>query len=176
MVLWEERGRQWFRVDKTFSSPSLHRLTQNRGIVQSPGKHKSLRLTGGGNVNADSLRPVFWFVFGPRQLLIAMVLQNYIIPPVSFSFQSPVLRAECPPQQTAPHSREHCVSLALCVSVRLFHFLVFYVNTSFWKMRTCQHPSGILFFIMKNHSPEARFYSVDRVRRSALTPNLINLL
>lgn len=104
-----------------------------------------------------------------------MALQNSIILPTSFSFQNPILQAEQLLERAVPRSG-NTAFLSLYFSARLIRFLAFYVDTSFWKMRTCHHPSGILFFIVKKHSPEASFHLVDRVRRSTLTPNLRNLL
>lgn len=160
---------EWFGADESYSSPSLHRLTQNRCTVQSPGKHKVPRKRECWFLE-DCVLICVW----PSQLLIDMTLQNSIIPPTSSSSQNPILQAEQLPEWAAPRSR-NTVSLSLDFSARLFHFLAFYVDTSFWKMRTCHHPSEILFFIVKNHSPKASFYLVDRVRRSAPTPDLRNL-
>lgn len=161
---------EWFGADESFSSPSLHRLPQNGCAVQTPGKHKLPRKRECWFLE-DCVLICVW----PSQLLIDMALQNSIIPPTSFSFQNPILQAEQLPERAAPCSG-NTASLSLDFSARLVHFFAFYVDTSFWKMRTCHHPSGILFFIVKKHSPKASFYLVDRVRRSTLTPNLRNLL
>lgn len=80
---------EWFGADESFSSPSLHRLTQNRCTVQSPGKHKVPR-----KCERWFLEDCVLICVCPSQLLIDMDLQNSIIPPTSSSSQNPTLQAE----------------------------------------------------------------------------------
>lgn len=138
--------------------------------MQTPAKH-GFRVRTRRKCDRGPFRAALPSVWGARQALRGRALQRSPLPLSSFSFRNsrpacrPGCRALCSRLPLAPGvprslARSRCLRLSLFQAGSSVSS-AFYVDASFWEMRPCHHPSGILFFIVKNRSPEASFYVVD---------------